>query len=123
MGRRLLPPLLVAVAVAADAAGTHGLARAALLAAVPFAAVEAIAACGESVDRRREGGALLHAVLSSLVVALVVTSSALRSAAGAGVPATAVSATLAAIALIALDAVAALAPQLRRLAGVWPAKP
>jgi hypothetical protein len=123
VGRRLLPALLVAAAAIADASGAHGLARDALLGAVPLAAVEAIAACGTSLDRRTDGGARLQAILSSLVVALIVLSCAMRSGSVQGVPQLAVSAVLISLALLGLKALLALAPQLRRLADIWPAKP
>lgn len=110
-------------AAAADAAADHSLARTALLAALPFAAVDAIAACGDSVDRRPRGEAWLQAILASLVVALVVLSSALRSNAVQGVPHAAEVAVVVALTLMALRGALALLPRLRRLAGLWPAKP
>lgn len=110
-------------AAAADAGGAHNLARNALLAALPFAAVEAIAACGEVVDRRPRGEASLHALLSTLVVALIVLSSALRSGAVQGVPPAAEVAVVIAAALLTLKGALALLPRLARLAGLWPAKP
>jgi hypothetical protein len=123
VARRLLPALLVVLAAAADAAGAHGLARAALLAAVPLAAVEAIAAFGECLDNRPGAAALAQAILSSLIVGLLVLSCALRNSAVQGVPHAAVSALLAALGAFALKALAAGAPHLRRLAEIWPAKP
>ena len=110
-------------AAAADAGGAHGLAAAALLAAVPLAAVEAIDAVARGLDSRRDRAATAQAVLSSLIVALVVASCALRGGAVRGVPHAAVAALLAALALLALKGLTACAPRLRRLAALWPAKP
>ena len=123
MGRRLIPALLVLLAAAADAGGAHGLAALALLAAVPLAAVEAIAAIAASLENRRDGAALAQALLSTLIVALLVLSCALRSGAVEGVPQTAVASLLAALGLLALKGLAACGPYLRRLAEIWPAKP
>jgi uncharacterized membrane protein YoaK (UPF0700 family) len=114
--------VLVLGAALADLEGAHGVARTALLAAVPFAAVAAIAAFGECLGRR-DGLATAQAVLSSLVVALLVLSCAIRSGAVQGVPPAAVSALLGAVALFALKAVLACAPHVRRLSELWPAKP
>jgi hypothetical protein len=123
VGRRLLPALLVFVAAGADAASAHGVARIALLAAVPFAAVAAIAAFGECLDGPRDGLATTQAILSGLVVALVVLSCAIRSNAVEGVPHAAVTSLLGALAVFALKGVLACAPHVARLSGSWPAKP
>jgi hypothetical protein len=123
VGRRLLPALLVVIAASADAGGAHGFARVALLAAVPFAAVAAIAAFGECLDDRRNGLGTLQAILSGLIVALLVLSCAIRSNAVQGVPHAAVTALLAALALLAFKAALACVPYLGRLSELWPAKP
>jgi hypothetical protein len=52
-----------------------------------------------------------------------VLSCAMRSGSVQGVPQLAVSAVLISLALLGLKALLALAPQLRRLADIWPAKP
>jgi len=111
------------VAASADAGGAHGLARVALLAAVPFAAVVALAAFGECLDGRRDGLATLQAVLSGLIVALLVLSCAIRSNAVQGVPHAAVTALLAALAIFAVKGLLACVPYLGRLSEFWPAKP
>ncbi len=123
MGRRLSPVLLLVVAAGLDAAGDHGLARLALLAAVPLTAVAAIAAFGECLDSRGDGRQTVQTVLSAAAVALIVLSCAIRSSAVQGVPHSAVSALYGALAVFALKAFVATAPQLRRLSELWPAKP
>jgi hypothetical protein len=119
----VFPALLVFAAAIADATGAHGLARALLLCAVPFAAVAAIAAFGECLDTRAESLAWLQAILSSLIVVLLVCSCAIRSTAVQGVPHAAVSSLLGALAVLGLKAALAFVPQLRRLSELWPAKP
>lgn len=123
VGRRVLPALLVFAAAIADASGDHGVARAALLCAVPFAAVAAIAACGECLEGDGELLATTQAILSGLVVALLVCSCAIRSTAVGALPASATSSLLAALGVIALKGTLACYPQLRRAAELWPAKP
>jgi hypothetical protein len=123
VGRRLLPALLVVVAAATDLAGVHAVARVALLAALPLAAVGAIAAFGEYLSDNREPLAFAQAILSAFVVGLLVLSSALRSNAVTGVPQAAVSAVLAALGILALKLVLATLPHARRLGRLWPAKP
>jgi len=81
MGRRLLPALLVVLAALADGRGAHGLAFYALLGAVPFAAVAAIAAFGEQLDSRGDAVAAMQALLWGLVVVLLVVSCSARSGA------------------------------------------
>jgi hypothetical protein len=123
VGRRLLPALLVVLAATADESGAHGLARAALLGAVPLATVAAITAFGDCLDNRRDGAATVQAVLSSLVVALLVLSCAMRSNAVQGVPQAAMSSLFAALGVFAFKAFLACAPHMRRLSDLWPAKP
>jgi hypothetical protein len=119
----VLPALLVGLAAVADSEGAHGLARNALLAAVPFAAVAALVAFGEYLDAHTEAASMLQALLSSSIVALLVLSCAVRSSAVHGVPPLAVSSLYAALGLIAVKGGLAGAPHLRRLARLWPAKP
>ena len=123
MARRLLPALLIVLAVVADANADHGLARFALLAAVPLTAVAAIVAFGEWLDNRGEGLALVQAVLSSLILTLLVLSCAIRSGAIQGVPPAASSSLLAALGLLVVKALVACAPHVRRASELWPAKP
>ena len=111
------------VAASADAEGAHSFARVALLAAVPFAAVVALAAFGECLDGRRDGLATLQAILSGLIVSLLVLSCALRSNAVQGVPHDAVTALLAALVVFAVKGLLAGVPYLGRLSEFWPAKP
>ncbi len=123
VGRRLLPALLVVAAVAADASGAYGLARAALLAAVPLTAVAAITAFGACLENRRDTVAMVQAILSSLVVVLLVLSCALRSSAIQGVPHAAVSSLIAALGVMAFKGFVAGIPLVRRVSQFWPAKP
>src|SRR5580765_6933986 len=85
VGRRVLPVLLVAVAAISDSAGDHGLARNALLFALPFAAVAALVRFGGFLDSRERFSGL-QALCSGLIVALLVLSCAVRSNAVDGVP-------------------------------------
>lgn len=119
----MLPAVLVGVAAVADFHGAHGIARDALLAAVPFAAVAALVAFGDWLDARGDGVAGLQAALSAGVVALLVLSCAVRSSALHGVPPLAISSLVAALGLFALKAVVAVAPHARRFSDLWPAKP
>lgn len=122
MGRRVLPAFLVAVAVIADIEGSHGLARDALLAALPFAAVAALVTFGDYVDSR-EGTAGLQSLCSGAIVVLLVVSCAVRNTAGHAVPPLGTSSLVAVACLLALKGVLAAAPHLGRLAGFSPAKP
>jgi hypothetical protein len=119
----VLPPLLAAFAAFADSRGAHGLARDALLASVPFAAVGALVVFGDFVDARGEGRVGLQAFLSAAIVALLVLSCAVRSSAVHGVPPLGVSSLVAALGLFAIKGIVAMAPYARRLAELWPAKP
>ena len=122
MGRRVLPALFVGLAAVADAGGAHSLARNALLAALPFAAVAALVGFGEYLDHHvRFAG--VQVLCSALIVCLIVTSCAVRESAVHGVPALGISSLAAAVALLALKGSLVLAPHLRRLGGLWPAKP
>src|SRR4029079_11316588 len=76
MTRRAVPVGLVIAAAAADGAGFHELAFYALLLAVPAAAVAALEAFGRVLDGDNEH---LHALLWTLVLALVVVGAAVRA--------------------------------------------
>jgi hypothetical protein len=119
----VLPVALVAVAQVADLARMHGLARAALLVALPFAAVAALIAFGEFLEKR--GGAIAgaQALCSWGIVAFLVLGCAVRSSALHGVPPLASSALVATIGLFALKGILTAAPHARRLASLSPAKP
>ena len=112
------------VASVLDAQGAHGLARDALLAAVPFAAVAALVAFGEALERRADGVVALQALLWALVTALLVVSCAARApvAATGTLPPLGRSALIGCVAVLALKACVAAAPYVRRLA-LRPAKP
>lgn len=103
---------LVVAAAAADGAGAHGLAFYALLLAVPAAAVAALDAFGHVLDGGRDH---LHALLWTVVLALVVVGAAVRAPAvtEGAVPALARSALLACLAVFCVQAMVALAAELR----------
>ena len=122
MGRRVLPALLVAVAVIADSAGEHGLARNALLFALPFAAVAALVRFGGFLDSRERFSGI-QALCSGAIVVLLVLSCAVRASAVQGVPPLAVSSLVAVVGLFALKGLLAGVPHWRRLASFSPAKP
>ena len=119
----MLPAVLVALAAVADAHRAHGLALDALLAAVPFAAVSAIAAFGGYLDRRDDAVVALQALLWLFAVVLLVLSCEVRSNAIHGVPPLAVSSLVACLGIFVIKATVAAAPYLRRLAALRPAKP
>jgi hypothetical protein len=122
MGRRVLPALFVAIAVAADLEGAHSLAADALLAALPFAAVAALVTFGDYIDA--PGGTTgLQSLCSGAIVVLLVVSCAVRNAAVHGVPPLGLSSLLAVVGLLAVKGVLAGGPQLRRLSAFRPAKP
>jgi hypothetical protein len=123
MGRRLLPVVLVLLAAIADSRGSHGVALNALLGAVPFAAVAALAAFGRCLDARNDSVAAVQALLWAAVVVLLVLSCAVRSSALEGAPPVAVSSLVACLAIFGVKLVLAAAPQARRLAALRPAKP
>lgn len=122
MGRRVLPAALVVAAVIADTQGAHGVARDALLAALPFASVAALVAFGDYVERRIVGGGV-QALCSGVIVGLMVLSCALRSNAVHGLPPLASSSLLAALGLIGLKLALGALPHARRLGSLSPAKP
>jgi uncharacterized membrane protein YoaK (UPF0700 family) len=113
MTRRAVPVVLVIAAAAADGAGVHGLAFYALLFAVPAAAVAALDAFGRVLDGEREH---LHALLWTVVLALLVVGSAARAPAVAEgvVPAAARSALLGCLLVFCVQAVVAATEELRR---------
>jgi hypothetical protein len=122
VGRRTLPAVFVAFAVLTQLAGADGLARNALLAALPFASVAALVAFGGYIDsRERLDG--LQALCSGLIVVLLVLSCAVRSSAAHGVPPAAISSLVGVVALFVLKCALAAAPYRRRLGSLSPAKP
>ncbi|HZE29635.1 MAG TPA: hypothetical protein VE055_06015 [Gaiellaceae bacterium] len=112
MARRAIPVGLVIAAAAADGAGAHGLAFYALLLAVPAAAVAALEAFGHVLDG---AGEHLHALLWTVVLALVVVGAAVRAPAvtDGGVPALGRSALLACLAVFCVQAVVAATQEFR----------
>ena len=124
VGRRALPAILALAAAIADRHGAHGLAFDALLAAVPFAAVAAIVAFGDYLERR-EPVAALQALLWGVALVLLVLSCAARSPATQAhtLPPLGWSALVACLGVFAVKVCLAVAPWVRRLADVRPAKP
>ena len=122
MGRRFFPPLLVAVAAIADSAGDHGLARDALLVALPFAAVAALVRVRRLPRLARavlrDPGALLRRDRRAAGALVRRPSSAVH-----GVPPLAVSSLVAVVGLFALKGLPRAAPHWRRLGSFSPAKP
>jgi hypothetical protein len=111
MSRRLLPALLVIAALLADAGGSHGLALALLLVAIPAAFVLALDCYGDVLESRCSG---LRPALAGLSLLLLVLSAALRSPAViGGVPKFAVSALVMVLALYAVVLIGALLPGAR----------
>lgn len=123
MGRRLFSAGLVVVAAFADSHGSHHVALDALLAAVPFAAVAAIAAFGEYLDHREDPVVALQGLLWGACVVLLVLSCAVRSDAVHGVPALGMSTMVACLGIFGIKACVAAGPFLRRLVALRPAKP
>ena len=108
MSRRLLPALLVLTALLADAGGSHGLALALLLLAIPAAFVFALDCYGDVLDARCS---LFRPVLAGLSLLLLVLSAALRSPAViGGVPKFAVSALVFVLLLYTVVLIGALLP-------------
>jgi hypothetical protein len=123
MGRRLLPGLLVVAAAAADGHARHHLALDCLLMAVPFAAVCAIASFGAYLDRRDDAVGALQALLWGVALVLLILSCEVRSSALHGVPPLAASSLVACLGIFAIKSAFAVAPFVRRLAALRPAKP
>ncbi len=119
----MLPALLVTLAAYADGRGSHDLALDALLLAVPCAAVAALASFGRALDAREDAVAALQALLWGLVVGLLVLSCTVRSSALDGVPPLGVTCVFACLVIFAVQVTVAVAPFLRRLAQLRPAKP
>jgi uncharacterized membrane protein YoaK (UPF0700 family) len=113
MARRAIPVGLVVAAAAGDGAGAHELAFYALLLAVPAAAVVALDAFGELLDGAHNH---LHALLWTMVLALIVIGAAVRAPAvtEGAVPTLAHSALLACLVIFCVQAVASLMAELRR---------
>jgi hypothetical protein len=108
MSRRLLPALLVLAALLSDTGGSHGVALALLLFAIPAAFVLALDCYGDVLESRCSG---IRPVLAGLSVLLLVLSAALRSPAViGGVPKFAVSALVITLVLYAAISVGALLP-------------
>jgi hypothetical protein len=125
VGRRVLPALLALVAAVADRHGAHGLAFDALLGAVPFAAVAGVVAFGDYLEHREDPLVALQALLWALALLLLVVSCAARSPATQThtLPPLGWSALIACLGVFALKVCLALAPWVRKLAVVRPAKP
>jgi hypothetical protein len=123
MGRRALPALLVLAAAVADATGSHGLARTAVLLAIPFAAVAGLECFGDYLDSGRDGVVLLHALLWSLALVLLLVSSAVRSHALHGVPPLAASSLIACLGVLGVKAALVASPYARRALELRPVKP
>ena len=105
MSRRLLPALLVLAALLSDAGGSHGLALALLLFAIPAAFVLALDCYGDLLESRCGG---FRPALAGLSLVLLVLSAALRSPAViGGVPKFAVSALVITLVLYAAISVGA----------------
>jgi hypothetical protein len=119
----VLPAVLVAIAAIADGHGAHRCALDALLAAVPFTAVAAIAAFGGYLDRRDDAVVALQALLWGAAIVLLLVSCEVRSSAVHGVPPVGVSSLAGCLAIFAIKATVAVAPYVRRLAALRPAKP
>jgi hypothetical protein len=114
MARRVVPAALALAAVFADLAGSHGLALALLLFAIPAAFAFALACYGDALEARCGG---LRPLLAGLAALLLVVSAALRSpAVVGGVPQLAVSAAVLSLALYGAIALGLLLPAGRVIA-------
>lgn len=92
MARRALPALLALIAVVADLSGSHGVALAFVLAAIPAAFGLMLECYGDALEARCGG---LRPLLAAGGLVLLVVSAALRSpAVVGGVPRFAVSAVV-----------------------------
>jgi hypothetical protein len=123
VGRRLFPAVLVVMAAIADSRGAHHVAFDVLILAVPFTAVAALDAFGKFLDARDDAVIALQSFLWGIALALVVLSCGVRSNAVGPTPQLAISTTIACVAVFAIKAFFAVAPALRRLAALRPAKP
>jgi hypothetical protein len=121
MARRALPALLALIALAADLAGSHGLALALVLGAIPAAFALALDCYGDALEARCGG---FRPLTAALCVGLFVLSAALRSpAVVGGVPRLAVSALVFALVLYVTAFVGALMPGRRVPVRVEEAEP
>jgi hypothetical protein len=91
LGTPLLPLAIALGGVTADAAGAHQVAFYLVLLAIPAAAGAALAAAGDVVDGRQAAGRLVSTACA-LVLLIVSSSARYNAAAGASVPAIAISA-------------------------------
>ena len=108
MARRALPALLALSALLADLSGSHGVALAFVLAAIPAAFALALECYGEAIEARCGG---LRPLFAGGGVVLLVLSAALRSpAVVGGVPRLAVSAVVLCLLLYGGALVGALMP-------------
>jgi hypothetical protein len=106
MARRFLPAFLVATALLLDFGGSHGVALAFVLFAIPASFVLALDCYGDRLEERCGG---IRPILAGLSVLLLVLSAALRSpAVVGGTPQFAVSALVFTLFLYAAVAVGAL---------------
>jgi len=110
--------VLVVIAACADARGAHGLAFDALLGAIPFAAVSALAGFGNYLERRDDAVAGLQALLWTLALGLLVVSCAARSPETQthALPPLGASALVACLAVLGIKLCVAAVPYLRRTA-------
>jgi hypothetical protein len=120
----VLPALLAVVAAIADARGAHGLAFDALLGAVPFAAVSALAAFGTYLEDRDDAVGGVQALLWGVALVLIVLSCAARSPSTQmhTLPPLGASTLVACLGVFAIKLCVAAAPFFRRLV-LHPAKP
>lgn len=106
---RAFPSLLVCAALIADSSGSHGIALALLLLAIPAGFVHALACFGDALEARC---GLVRPVLAGVAVVLLVLSAALRSpAVVGGVPQFAVSSLVLVLLVYGALAVGALLPR------------
>jgi hypothetical protein len=106
VGRRALLVALVAAVPVADAAGSHGLAFWCLVAAVPLAAMCALASFGAFLDDRDDVVGSLQALLWTPALLLVLAAAVVRgpSVEAGHVPQFGVSAVLGCLAVLSLKA-------------------
>lgn len=108
MSLRALTPLLVAAAALADSAGAHALGGAALVAAVPCAAIGALLSLGLALDLRSPAERLRTALGAAGLGLLLVAAAARAPLVGAEEPpALASTALVLCLAALALDALVA----------------
>jgi hypothetical protein len=111
MARRVVPALLVFIALLCDVAGRHGAANVFLLFAIPAAFLLALECYGDAIEARCRRA---RPLLAGVAVFLLVLSAALRSpAVVGGVPQLAVSVLVFALCLYGLGAIDALVPRRR----------